>query len=347
MDTIYGTRWQIIKELSGGAQANTFLVKDIEKQGNTRYVLKGLKSPKRMKRFKDEVEAVKNLSHENIVDLIDFDLENDPPYLVTEYCSGKSLDRAVPFWQGQPILALQLFKQICMGVAYAHANGVIHRDIKPANIFLRKEDGPAVVGDFGICHIENGTRLTLTEEVVGPRLYIAPELEDGRVGVVSKKSDIYSLGKVLYWLLAGRIFSREQHRKREWDLRSWNENTNGGFGDWDNILMEQVNRILLDRMILHEPNRRYSISSILSLIEKTIRLIQKEYNPIAKDIRQPCNYCGDGYYELRAKGDEIEKLRSFGIEPIGDANWRVLVCNNCGHLQTFRIEKARSRNWWE
>lgn len=350
MAKIYGGRWQIDKKLGEGGQAHTFLVKDLKENGDTRYVLKRLKNVDRLARFEREVKVVKSSSHENIVRFIDFDLENDKPYLVTEYCSGESLDRAVPFWQGQPILALQLFKQICEGVTYAHAKDIIHRDIKPANIFLRKEKGPAVVGDFGICYIveTDGTRLTSTKEAVGARYYIAPELEDGRVDVVQKESDIYSLGKVLYWLLSGKIFSREQHRVKKWDLRGWNENANGGFGDWDNILMEHVNRILLDRMILHEPNGRFSISSILLLIETTIRLIQKEYNPIAKDIpRPPCNYCGDGYYVLRAKSDDTEKLRNFGINPMLDADWRVLVCSSCGHVQTFRIEQAENREWWD
>ena len=71
--------------------------------------------------------------------------------------------------------------QVCEGIRHAHSHGVIHRDIKPSNIFLRNGEGPAVVGDFGICYIEkDGARLTLTDEAVGPRIFMAPEFEGGR-----------------------------------------------------------------------------------------------------------------------------------------------------------------------
>lgn len=348
MAKIYGNRWQISEGLGEGGQAHTFLVKDVGRNEGTLYVLKRLKNINRIKRFEDEVKAVKSLTHENIVTLIDFDLEGDQPYLVTEYCSGGNLANVEPFWREQPLMALQLFKQICEGVAYAHANNIVHRDIKPDNIFLRNVNGPAVVGDFGICHLEkDGSRVTLTDEAVGARGYTAPELEDGRVNIVSKKSDTYSLGKLLYWLLSGRGISREQYRDREWDLRKWNPTANGGFGDWDNIYMEHVNR-LLDKMIVIDPNERFHVDSIALLTEDAMRLIKKEYNPIAKDIDLPrCLYCGQGFYVLRAEGDDTDVLRSFGINRIGEANWRVLVCNTCGHIQTFRIEKAQRKDWWE
>jgi serine/threonine protein kinase len=114
------------------------------------------------------------------------------------------LSKANPYWAKSPIIALELFEQICKGIAYAHSQGVIHRDIKPDNIFLRTELGPAVVGDFGICFVEqDGTRLTILDEAVGPTMFIAPELEDGRLTNITNKCDTYSSGKLLYWLLSG------------------------------------------------------------------------------------------------------------------------------------------------
>ena len=88
--------------------------------------------------------------------------------------------------------------KICEAVDHAHRQEprIIHRDLKPDNIYLRTKNGPAVVGDFGICWIErDGTRITLTDEAVGARDYMAPEIEDGRADKVSVKSDIYSLAK--------------------------------------------------------------------------------------------------------------------------------------------------------
>ena len=82
---------------------------------------------------------------------------------------------------GSLIDTVELFPQICAGVAHAHEKGVIHRDIKPENILLRN-DGTPVVGDFGICYVDadEGGRLTDTMEVAGSRWYCAPELQDGR-----------------------------------------------------------------------------------------------------------------------------------------------------------------------
>jgi serine/threonine protein kinase len=342
MAQIYGERWKIIESLVEGGQAHTFLVEDLKGDGDTRYVLKRLKNIKRVDRFKREIEVVRNISHENVVNLIDFDLENEKPYLVMEHCVGGSLTQAKPFWSLSPIEAINLFEQVCEGVAYAHAQGVIHRDIKPDNIFLRKENGPAVVGDFGICFIqEDGERFTITEEAVGPRLFMAPELEDGRVQQVSEKSDTYSLGKLLYWLLSnGRIFSREKHRNRKWDLKGRNENSLLG---WDNIYMEHINR-LLDLMIVYDPSERRSVHNILILLRRAKKLVAGEFSPIAKDIPQPCLYCGQGVYVYRATSNT--EVRNFGFQPVGAPDWRVLVCNSCGHVQAFRIDMAKQKEWW-
>ena len=338
---IYGERWEIVEPLGEGGQAHTFLVKDMKGGGDTRYALKRLKNPDRIRRFKREVEAIRNLLHENIVQLIDFDLEADKPYFVTEYCAGGSLSRAESFWRDSPVMALEIFRQICQGVAYAHSKGAIHRDLKPDNIFLRTKSGPAVVGDFGICYLEeDGTRLTLTEEAVGPRLFVAPELEDGRLEKVSDKSDVYSLGKLLYWLISGKVFSREKHREPNWDLKGQNLDSILG---WNNVYMEHVNR-LLDLMIAAEPEQRGSVDNILILLKRVTRLVEKEYNPVSSNIKQPCTYCGQGYYVLQAKNNT--DVRNFGFEPVGAPDWRILTCNVCGHVQAFRVDMADQKDWW-
>lgn len=182
MAQVFGERWEIVRQLGEGGQGYAYLVRDLRGSSETCYVLKRLKNIKRLERFKREVEAVRNLSHENILQLIDFDLEAEKPYLVTELCEGGSLADAEPFWNDSPLLAIEIFQQICSGLSFAHAHGIVHRDIKPENILLRTSNGPAVIGDFGICYIEDdGNRVTLTEEAVAPRQYMAPELEDGRV----------------------------------------------------------------------------------------------------------------------------------------------------------------------
>ena len=305
-------------------------------------LLKRLKNLERIERFKREIEAIRNLSHENIVRLIDFDLESSKPYLVMEYCTGRSLAQVEPFWLISPTKTFEVFQQICEGVLYAHRQNIIHRDLKPDNIFLRTKDGPAVVGDFGICYFtETEDRLTLTEEAVGPRFFMAPELEDGRLKDISPKSDVYSLGKILYWLFSGgKIFSREKHRDINFDLKGYNLDTVLG---WDNVYLEHVNR-LLDLMIVSNPQDRADLDNILILSRKAIRLVEKEFTPIDKDIKQPCKYCGYGYYVMRV--EDNGDVSSFGFTPYGGSDWRILVCNRCGHVQIFRLDKAEKPSWW-
>lgn len=343
MPTRYGERWETISSLDEGGQAQAFLVRDLRGNSSEQYVLKRLKNLKRADRFKREVETVRNLSHENIVRVFDFDLEDEKPYYVMEYCEGGSLRKADPFWRDSPAIAFQLFQDICEGVLHAHAKGVIHRDLKPDNIFLRSKNGPPVVGDFGICYVDDYEgRLTLTEEAAGPRLYIAPELEDGKADQVTRLSDVYSLGKVLWWLLAdGReVFSREQHRAQKWDLRrsnAFNPNL------WDNIYMEHVNRVL-DHMVVDEPGMRKELNEILILLKRAVRLVTKEYTPIGRNLILPCTYCGEGIYKLFAK--DTMDVSNFGYRVFAGTEWRILICEACGHVQTFRVDMASNKDRW-
>jgi serine/threonine protein kinase len=328
--------------LPEGGQAFTFLVRDNRGGDQAFYVLKRLKNLKRIERFKREIEAIRNLSHENVLRLIDFDLDSEKPYLVTEYCAGGSLSQVEPFWARSPIIALKTVIQVCQGILHAHNNKIIHRDIKPENILLRTDKGPAVVGDFGICYLEeDGTRITLTEEAVGPRLFMAPELEDGRAERVSVLSDTYSLGKLLYWLLSdGKVFSREKHRDQKYDLKGHNPLIPEG---WNNIYMEHVNR-LLDHMITDDPSKRITVDDVLRGAQNVLRLIVKEFTPISKDIKQPCKYCGYGVYNLQAVSST--DVRNFGFNTVGASQWRIYTCGMCGHVQAFRIDMAKMKEWW-
>jgi len=342
MAQIFGERWEIKKSLPEGGQAFTYIVSDNKGDGQALYVLKRLKNIKRIERFKREIETIRNLSHENILRLIDFDLDSEKPYMVTEYCLGGSLSQSDPFWSNSPITALNIFIQACQGILYAHNNNIVHRDIKPENIFLRTKEGPVVVGDFGICYVEeDGTRVTITEEAVGPRYFMAPELEDGRIEHVSSLSDTYSLGKLLYWLLSGgKAFSREKHRDQNYDLKGHNPLIPKG---WNNIYMEHVNR-LLDNMITDDPSRRIMVDEVVRGVQRLSRLIDKEFTPISKDIKQPCKYCGYGFYYLQAVSST--DVRNFGFNTVGAPQWRIYTCEICGHVQSFRIDLAKMKEWW-
>ena len=328
----FGGRWEHVKDLSEGGQAWTYLVKRVPSgPDSTLHVLKRLKNPKRLGRFSNEIEAIKKLSHPAVIKMIDYDLDCETPYLVTEYCEGGPLSKATAFWRATPSDALLLFEQILEGMKHIHENEVIHRDIKPENVFLRTASGPPVMGDFGLSFmLDDDERHTMTNEAVGSRHYMAPELEDGRVEAVNSSSDVYSLGKLLYWLFTGRVFSREEHRDERNDVKRFFKDPFTGQGSPE---LEHVNE-LLDFMITKNPHDRRDVENLLALTRQARRLVSERFHALTLKIRHPCSFCGRGTYALKVDGD-VTATRNFGMNPMGADRKRVLVCDRCRHVQIF------------
>ncbi len=155
-----------------------------------------------LKRFEREAKSLAKLSHPSIVKVYDFGEHDGSPFLVMEYLSGgtlkKLLGKPIP-WQD----AVRLILPVARGVAYAHKRGLLHRDIKPANVLIT-DDGEPMLSDFGIAKLFEGdqtTALTGSGMAIGTPEYMAPEQWTGST---SPYSDQYSLGIVLYEMVAGR-----------------------------------------------------------------------------------------------------------------------------------------------
>ena len=156
--------------------------------------------PEFLVRFFTEAQSVARMSHPNVVAVLDFGEHEERPYLVMEYVAGGS----VADLTGTPMLperATEIVRDAAKGAGAAHALGLVHRDIKPANILLTPE-GTAKLADFGIASSRGSERLTATGQAIGSPHYLSPEQASG-VGC-TPRSDVYSLGVVLYELLAGR-----------------------------------------------------------------------------------------------------------------------------------------------
>ncbi|MGD0017232.1 MAG: serine/threonine-protein kinase [Verrucomicrobiia bacterium] len=334
--------WVIVRPLSEGGQSETYLVKESGTNSEQLYVLKKLKHPEKLHRFEGEVKACQALTHENIVRLVDFAPDGQTPYLVTEYCEGGTLS-ALPMETHPLATRLQMFAAICRGVAHAHTKGIVHRDIKPDNIFLRKDFRTPVVGDFGICYYDTGgERYTLVNEPVGPRMYIAPELEDGRADAVKPASDTYSLGKLLYWMLTGRIFAREKHRELQYDLTK--DNSDPSFY----LIYE-----LLDQLIVADPSKRIGdANELLKHFDILVKRIELRAHAIDLNAPQLCTYCGTGKYRRVVNADTLQSpgsadISNFGLNIVGAPFWLIMVCSHCGHVQMFRPDHAEDRNAWK
>lgn len=154
-------------------------------------------------RFQREAEAASQMTHHNIVNLVDVGMDGDSRYLVMEYVQGKTLKQVIQE-KGRisPATAAQITIRILSALQHAHQNGIIHRDIKPQNILVN-EEGHIKVADFGIARIANSATLTTGNNVLGSVHYYSPEQASGQAA--DERSDIYSVGVVLYEMLTGRM----------------------------------------------------------------------------------------------------------------------------------------------
>jgi serine/threonine protein kinase len=156
-------------------------------------------------RFETEAAAVAKLRHSNIVQVYDFDHDEDTYYMVLEFIPGESLnDRLKRLSQARRQIAvpdaLRFLSQVCDALDYAHQRGLVHRDIKPANIMVDVQD-QAILMDFGIVKILGGEAHTATGATLGTALYMSPEQVKGLVA--DHRADIYSLGVTLFETLSG------------------------------------------------------------------------------------------------------------------------------------------------
>jgi serine/threonine-protein kinase len=153
-------------------------------------------------RFQREIEVLGQLDHPNIVRFYESGSHNNVPYYAMEYVEGRNFEELLHEQGRLPWKdVLELGLQVCPALKHAHDRGVIHRDLKPQNL-LRTADGTIKLTDFGIAKVFSGTRLTSEGGIVGTAEFLSPEQAAGKQ--VTKRSDLYSLGVVLYTLLTGR-----------------------------------------------------------------------------------------------------------------------------------------------
>ena len=198
-------RYEIVEILGEGGMA--FVYKARDKQLQRDVAIKTLKpnyvnQEKFVDRFRREAQTAANLNHPNIVQIFDWGIE-DEPYFVMEYIEGNTLTSIISSNRTIGLNdILYIGSQVANGLKEAHKRGLVHRDIKPGNIMITP-DGKVKVTDFGIVSLQNEeSDITKTGAVLGTASYISPEQAQGKP--VSFESDLYSLGTVLYELIAGK-----------------------------------------------------------------------------------------------------------------------------------------------
>ena len=204
---LLGNRYEIIKKIGNGGMATVYKATDVilKRQVAVKILRDEFTTDEEfIRRFEAEAQSAARLTHPNIVSIYDVGVEGNLYFIVMELIQGKTLKEIIVEEQG-PLpwkWSVNVAIQIAQALEMAHRNNIIHRDIKPHNIIIT-EDGIAKVTDFGIAKAVSNSTITAFGTTIGSVHYFSPE--HARGGFTDAKSDIYSLGVVMYEMLTGKV----------------------------------------------------------------------------------------------------------------------------------------------
>jgi serine/threonine protein kinase/Flp pilus assembly protein TadD len=202
----FAGRYQIIEELGHGGMGRVYKAQDT-KIGE-KIALKFIRpeaglDKKSLERFSNELKLARKIRHKNVCQMFDLGEDQGTRYITMEYVHGEDLKQLIrKVGRLSPGQAIGIARQVCDGLEEAHKLGVVHRDLKPQNIMV-DEDGKARIMDFGIARSLSGKSITGAGVMIGTPEYMSPEQVEGKE--VDQRSDIYSLGVILYEMVTGRL----------------------------------------------------------------------------------------------------------------------------------------------
>ena len=256
-DTQLDSKYKVVRSIGSGNSGVVLLVTKEDKP----YAMKILREEsnsnrqeQRLKRFIREAQILSEIEHPGVVKIFDFDLreESSVSFILMEYIDGHPLSKYIQSGELEMMKRLRIVMSIALALDYVHSFGVMHRDIKPDNILIDANKSPKLT-DFGISRVSDSS-LTMTDEIMGSPMYMAPECFDSSKAV-SKKSDIFSLGVVAYEFLTGslpfkgdNIYQVAQNVSKSLPLQP--TKLNPEIPDWAENMM--------GRMLAKIPSKRFS-----------------------------------------------------------------------------------------
>jgi serine/threonine protein kinase/tetratricopeptide (TPR) repeat protein len=202
---LFADRYEIIEELGAGGMGKVYRVEDTK--AHEEIALKIIRpevaaDKKTIERFRNELTTARKIRHKNVCGMYDLGEHEGIHYITMEYVTGEDLKTLIRRVTFDSRAVIKIAKQVCDGLAEAHRLGVVHRDLKSNNIMVDKE-GNARIMDFGIARSLEAKGLTGTGVIIGTPEYMSPEQVEGKE--VDQRSDIYSLGIILYEMVTGRV----------------------------------------------------------------------------------------------------------------------------------------------
>ncbi|MCZ6864842.1 MAG: protein kinase family protein [Candidatus Dadabacteria bacterium] len=286
------------------------------------------------KRIKDEIQAMKDVTHPNLIDVVDAD--TNEKWFVSRYYSNGTLTDKSHLYTGNLKKALLAIRPLVEGVASLHNNGILHRDIKPDNIFL-SDNNELILGDFGLVFFNDveHTRISDTFENVGSTDWMPAWASRIRIEDINPSFDVYSLGKTLWSMVSDSPVLRLWYfNEDEFNLENKFPNTK---------YMQLVNELLSKCVVeKEEACELQNADQLLEAIDEILDIIDIKADVINISERK-CNQCGRGKYVCLNSYDNY----NFGFTRIGDRRFNIYVCNNCGHVQLFTGSGSVPDPWYQ